>query len=164
MTYNTSIEMTGLKEAIRSLNKIEPGLRKQFVAEASSIASPAIREVQRGYTKVPLSGMTRQWKDAKGRKLFPFSLARAISGVQLKVDSDRRAVSLIYIAQMNQAAAIFETAGRANENTLGKSLGSLEPNKTRILGPAVFRKRREIEGELKRASQAIIMRVQKEFR
>jgi len=164
MSYNTSIEMTGLKEAIRSLNKIEPGLRKQFVAEASSIASPAIREAQAGYTKVPLSGMTRQWKDAKGRKLFPFSVARAVSGVKLKVDTDRRAVSLIYITQTNQGAAIFESAGRANENRLGNALGPLAKNQTRVLGPAVFRKRRQIEGEMKRASQAVIMRVEKEFR
>ncbi len=163
MTVNTSIEMVGLREAIRSLNKIEPGLRKQFVQDANAIAEPAIREVQRGYTKVPLSGMSRQWKDKNGRKLFPFSLPRAISGVKLKVDAGRTATSLIYITQTNQAAAIFETAGRANPNTLGDQLGTLAANKTRVLGPAVFRKRREIENEIQKASQAIIRRVQKEL-
>ena len=51
MTVNTSIEMTGLKEAIRSLNKIEPGLRKEFTAQATRIAQPAILEAQRGYQR-----------------------------------------------------------------------------------------------------------------
>jgi hypothetical protein len=35
MTTNTTVQIKGLKEAIRSLNKVEPGLRKQFVANAT---------------------------------------------------------------------------------------------------------------------------------
>ena len=163
MTTNTSIEVVGLKEAIRSLNKVEPGLRKEFVAQATAIAQPAIQEVQRGYTKVPLSGMARQWQQ-NGKKIFPFSVARAISGVKLKVDASREATSLIYITQTNVAAAVFEAAGRANQNRLGDSLGQLRPNHTRILGPAVFRKRREIEGEMLRATNEVKARVERELK
>ena len=163
MTTSAKIEMVGLKEAIRSLNKIEPGLRKQFVLEATAIAQPAIIEAKKGYTQIPLSGMARKWTDKNGRKLFPFSLARAVSGVKLKVDASREATSLIFITQTNQAAAIFETAGRANPNSLGDSLGRLNPGRTRIIGPAVYRRKREIERELQRASQAVIRRVQKEL-
>ena len=154
MTVNTSIEMTGLKEAIRSLNKIEPGLRKEFTAQATRIAQPAILEAQRGYQREYLSGMARKWTQ-NGKKIFPFSVAKAVSGVKLKVDASREAVSLIYITQTNVAAAVFEAAGRANQNRLGDSLGQLRPNHTRILGPSVFRKRREIEGELVRATNEV---------
>ena len=163
MSTGADIQMVGLKEAIRSLNKVEPGLRKQFVAEASAIAQPAIREAQSRYTQVPLSGMARKWSDKNGRKLFPFSVARAVSGVKLKVDSSREATALIYITQTNQAAAIFETAGRANTNSLGNSLGRLRPGTTRIIGPAVYRRRKDIEREMQRASQAVIRLVQKEL-
>ncbi len=162
MTTNTSIEITGLKEAIRSLNKVEPGLRKQFVQDASRIAEPAIKEVQAGYTKVPLSGMARKWQQ-ENKKIFPFSVARAISGVKLKVDASREATSLIYITQTNVAAAVFEAAGRTNQNLLGDSLGQLRPGTTRILGPAVFRKRGDIEREMLKASKEAIKRVQKEL-
>jgi hypothetical protein len=162
MTVNTSIEMTGLKEAIRSLNKIEPGLRKEFVAQATRIAQPAIVEAQRGYQREYLSGMARKWTQ-NGKKIFPFSVARAVSGVKLKVDASREATSLIYITQTNVAAAVFEAAGRANQNRLGDSLGQLRPNATRVLGPAVFRKRGEIEREMQSASQAVINRVEKEL-
>lgn len=162
MTVNTSIEMTGLKEAIRSLNKIEPGLRKEFTAQATRIAQPAILEAQRGYQREYLSGMARKWTQ-NGKKIFPFSVAKAISGVKLKVDASREAVSLIYITQTNVAAAVFEAAGRANQNRLGDSLGQLRPGTTRVLGPAVFRKRGEIEREMQSASQAVINRVEKEL-
>ena len=162
MTVNTSIEMTGLKEAIRSLNKIEPGLRKEFTAQATRIAQPAIQEAQRGYQREYLSGMARKWTQ-NGKKIFPFSVARAVSGVKLKVDASREATSLIYITQTNVAAAVFEAAGRANQNRLGDSLGQLRPGTTRVLGPAVFRKRGEIEKEMQSASQAVINRVEKEL-
>jgi len=163
MTANTSIEVVGVRDAIRSLNKIEPGLRKQFTADATRIAQPAIQEVQKNYTKVPLSGMARKWEQAN-KKIFPFSVAKAISGVKLKVDASREATSLIYITQTNVAAAVFEAAGRANQNRLGDSLGQLRPNHTRILGPSVFRKRREIESELVRATNEVKARVERELK
>lgn len=163
MSTNTSIEVTGLKEAIRSLNKIEPGLRKQFVQDASRIAQPAIQEAQRGYTKVPLSGMARKWQQ-DNKRIFPFSVAKAISGVKLKVDASREATSLIYITQTNVAAAVFEAAGRTNQNRLGDSLGQLRPGTTRVLGPAVFRKRGEIEREMLNASMDAIRLVQRELK
>ena len=162
MTTNTSIQVVGVRDAIRSLNKVEPGLRKQFVQDANLIAQPAIQEVQRGYTKVPLSGMARKWEQ-DNKKIFPFSVARASSGVKLKVDASREATSLIYITQTNVAAAVFEAAGRANPNSLGDSLGQLKPGHTRVLGPAVFRKRREIEREILKASMDAVSRVQKEL-
>jgi hypothetical protein len=163
MTTNTTIEIKGLKEAIRSLNKVEPGLRKQFVQDANKIAQPAILEVQQGYQREYLSGMARAWSQG-GSKKFPFSVARAISGVKLKVDASREATSLIYIQQMNAGAAIWESAGRKTRNPLGDSIGDIpRPNHTRNLGPAVFRKRREIERGLLNASMDAVRLVQKEL-
>jgi hypothetical protein len=111
----------------------------------------------------PLSGMNRNWTDSQGRKVFPFSMPKALKGVQLKVDSDRRATSLIFIAQMDRAAAVFEGAGRKNENLLGNSLGHVAPGRTRILGPAVYKARPQIEGEMEKAALAVIRRVEKEL-
>ena len=163
MSASASIELTGLREAIRSLNKLEPGLRKEFVKEATAIAEPAIREVQAGYTAIPLSGMARNLTDKTAKKIFPYSIPKAIKGVKLKVDASRTATSLIYITQTYVAAAVYEAAGRANRNSLGDSLGQIAPGRTRILGPAVFRKRRAIEREMEKASLAVIRRVEKEL-
>lgn len=162
MSAGADIQLIGIKEAIRSLNKVEPGLRKRFVADANIIAAPAIQEAQAGYKKIPLSGMSRQWTQ-DGRKLFPFSLARAISGVKLKVDASREATAVMFITQTNQAAAIYEAAGRRNPNNLGDSLGNLMPGRTRVIGPAVYRKRKEIERGLEQSALAVIRLVDKEL-
>lgn len=162
MPYEANMELVGLRDAIRSLNKIEPGLRKQFVADARQIAQPAIDNVRRSYTKVPLSGMARKWSQ-DGRQLFPFTVAKAQRGVQLKVDTDRRSDNTISIIQKDQAAAIFETAGRRMPNPLERSLGDLPPGRTRVIGPAVYRAKPLFEKELLASIQRVMKRVQKEL-
>ncbi len=162
MPVNADMNLVGVRETIRALNKIEPGLRKQFVADSRRIAAPAIEEVRRGYDRLPLSGMARKWSQG-GRQLFPFTVAKAQRGVQVKVDTDRRATAIISIVQKDQAAAIFETAGRRMPNPLERSLGDLLPGRTRVLGPAVYRSRRYFEPELRKSIARLTARVQKEL-
>lgn len=163
MTATTNIEVAGLKDAIRSLNKIEPGLRKQFQQEAAAIAQPAIEEAQRGYVGLPLSGMARSWSQ-DGRKLFPYDPIKAAKGVKLKLDAARNAVAVIVIQQTNAAAAIFESAGRKNPNRLGNQLGQLAPGRTRILGPAVYRRRGAVTREMEKAALRIVNDVNRELK
>ena len=155
-------QVAGVREAIRSLNRIEPGLRKQFQQEANRIAEPAIRNAQAGYVEVPLSGMERNWTQGN-RKVFPFSVAKARRGVKLKLDARREATAVILITQTDRAAAVFETAGRRNPNPLGRSLGPVRPGRTRIIGPAVYRARPKIEREMQQAAVAVVRRVEKEL-
>lgn len=157
-----SVEVVGVRDAIRSLNKVEPGLRKQFQRDATQIAKPAIEAAQRAYDEVPLSGMERQWVQ-RNRKLFPFTVAKARRGVKLKLDARREATAIILITQTDAAAAVFETAGRKNVNPLGRSLGFVRPGRTRRIGPAVYGKRRQIEAEMKRAALNAIKLVQREL-
>lgn len=163
MSYATEMDLVGLRDAIRSLNKIEPGLRKQFVADARRIAQPAVDEVRRGYWRVPLSGMSRTWKDDRDRKLFPFTVAKAQRGVQVVVNTDRKSTVTLSVIQKDPGTAIFESAGRATNNSLGRALGPLSPGRTRVIGPAVYRARPKFEEELRISLLKVIKRVQKEL-
>jgi len=162
MTASANIEIAGIKDAIRSLNKLEPGLRKQFQQDATRIAQPAIEEAQRGYVRLPLSGMARTWTQ-DGKKIFPYDPAKAAKGVKLKLDAARNAVAVILIQQTDRAAAVFESAGRKNPNPLGTNLGSLQPGRTRIIGPAVYRKRGAIQREMNDAAMQAVQRVNREL-
>lgn len=161
MPVGVSTDVVGIRDTIRALNRVEPGLRRQFNAQAAAIAAPAIAEVQKSYTRVPLSGMNRAWTQG-ARRLFPFDLGRARRNVKLKVDASRTAIAVINIQQRDAGTAIFESAGRRTRNHLGNQLGPLEPNHTRVLGPAVFRKRREITNEMMRLVRATMKRVERE--
>jgi len=151
MAVTTTITVSGAKETINALKKINPQLQKDFRAQANEIALPAIKAAQEMYTQVPLSGMAYNWTSpGRDRKNFPFSVAKAKSGVKLRIDTRRNAVGVILIEQKDPAAAIFETAGRANANRLGDQLGFVGPGRTRLIGPAVYRARRGIESEMEK--------------
>jgi len=149
MTVNTTVSVVGVKETINALKKIDPQLQKDFRAQANEIAQPAINAAKEVYTQVPLSGMQYKW-NSRGRQLFPFSVAKAKSGVKLRIDTRRNAVGVILIEQKDPATAIFETAGRANANRLGDQLGFVAEGRTRLIGPAVYKARRGIEGEMQK--------------
>ena len=154
----------GLNETIRELNKIEPGLRKQFTKDAERVAAPALDAARDGYTKVPLSGMARNWSQTsqKGTKraIFPFTVAGARRGVKLRVDARRDAVAVMFVQQVNRGAAVFEAAGRKNRNPLGDSLGPIAPGRTRVIGPKVIGKRAEITREMMQVIRKYERRVQ----
>jgi hypothetical protein len=149
MTVNTTVSVVGVKETINALKKIDPQLQKDFRAQATAIAQPAINAAKDVYTQVPLSGMAYKW-NSRGRQLFPFSVAKAKSGVKLRIDTRRNAVGVILIEQKDPATAIFETAGRANANRLGDQLGFVAAGRTRLIGPAVYKARRGIETQMEK--------------
>jgi hypothetical protein len=166
MTATINTELVGIREAVASLNKIEPGLRKQFAAELNQIAAPAIQAAQQRYSSlgVPLSGMSRQWS-SNGRKLFPYDPVKASKGVKVKLDTRRNNNGVIVIQQTDAATGIFETAGRKNSNTLATNLGNTpQQGRTRIFGPAVYSQIRAITTEIERASLRVINRVNRDFK
>ena len=150
MSAKVDISVVGVKDTINKLRKLDPELQKQFKADATAIAQPALNAAKAVYTQVPLSGMSRDWKQKKdGRKIKGFDVAKAKNGVQMKFDTRRNAVGVILIIQKDQAAAIFETAGRANRNSLSDNLSPVQAGRTRFIGPAVYRSRRGIEAAMK---------------
>ena len=162
MSAKVDISVVGVKNTINKLGKLDPELQKQFKADATAIAQPAINAAKAMYTRVPLSGMSRDWKQKKdGRKIKGFDVTKAKNGVQMKFDTRRNAVGVILIIQKDQAAAIFETAGRANRNSLSDNLSPVQAGRTRLIGPAVYRARRGIEAAMKHTIAAATRTVER---
>ena len=171
MPVTTTTEIVGLKETINALRKIDPQLQKDFKADATAIAQPAITAAKTAYSQFPLSGMAYKWSD-RGRKIFPFTISRAESGVKMRFDTRRNAVGVILIEQKNAAAAVFEGAGRKDTNRLGTSLDAISPERgfamampgrSRLIGPTVYRARRGIEAEMVKMIKSTIDTVQREL-
>ena len=170
MPVSATITVVGVKDTINQLGKIDKELQKQFKSDATAIAQPAINAAKAMYTRVPLSGMSRDWNyrgkshnERPGRKIKGFDVNKAKNGVQMKFDTRRNAVGVILIIQKDQAAAIFETAGRKNTNSLSRNLSPVQPGRTRFIGPAVYRSRRGIEAAMKSMIVDTISAVQKKI-
>ena len=168
MPASTTIEIVGVKQTINSLRKIDPQLQKDFKADATAIAEPALKAAKAVYTKVPLSGMNRKWQQqGRTRANFPFVVSKAKNGVKMRFDTRRNAVGVILIEQKDQGAAIFEVAGRRTSNRLDDSLRiagyPVSAGRTRLIGPAVYKARRGIEAEMLKMIKTTIATVQKEI-
>jgi hypothetical protein len=163
VSASTRIEVLGAKDTLKALNRIDKQLRKQFNADAKEVARPAIEEAQRNYVAMPLSGMARKW-NTTGKLAFPYDRAKAVRGVQIKVDTSRKSSNAIAIQQKDPGTAIFEAAGRKTENGLGTSLGPLAPGRTRVLGPSVLRKRAAVERQMEQLVLKASRRVQEELK
>lgn len=163
MTPQTSISLVGVEDAIKALRKIDPELRKQFNRDAKDIAAPAVQDAQQAYPEMPLSGMQRQWK-SKGRTIFPYIAAKARRGTKVKVDTSRKTRNVILIQQTDPGAVVFETAGRRTDNALGRSLGIVAPNTTRVLSRAVDANRARLEAGFDRLVRDVMRTVDKETR
>ena len=170
MSASATVQIAGVKEAINGLRKIDPQLQKDFKSEATAIAQTAITAAKAAYTQVPLANMKYRWND-RGRKVFPFTVSSAQAGVKMRFDTRRNAVGVILIQQMNQAAAIFEGAGRKTTNRLGQSLDYVSsergfamamPGRTRLIGPAVYKARRGIEDEMTKMILKTINEIKRE--
>jgi hypothetical protein len=163
---SADISVLGINEAIRALNKIEPGLRKEFNNEARAIGAPAVNAVRDAYRFVPLSGMNRKWAGpaVNGRKVFPWNLDKARKGVDVVFDTNRRTTGTINIVQRDTATAIFETAGRRTDNPLGNALGNLQPGRTRIIGPVVYSRIAETTKVMGEFALRVVDRVNREMK
>jgi hypothetical protein len=168
MPVSTTIKVVGVKDTINALRKIDPQLQKDFKAQATQIAEPALSAAKAVYTQVPLSGMNYEWQEkGRSRANFPFTVAKAKAGVRVRFDTRRNAVGVILIEQKDPAAAIFETAGRKNANKLNTSLLfvnlPVSAGRTRLIGPAVYKARRKIEREMQSMILDTISAVQKKI-
>ena len=167
MSTSMNIKVVGVKDAINGLKKIDPALQKEFKIQANEVAKPAIDAAKAAYQPLSneshpyaLSGMSRNWTQ-NGRKIFPFKLDRAIRGVQLKFDTRKKAIGVIMILQKDVATAVWETAGRKQTNPLGKSLGFVAQDQTRILKPAVEKSMPQVEREMANVVKEALRTVQR---
>ena len=61
MPVSAKIEVYGLKDALKELNKLDPILRKQITKDAKEIAKPVVSDAQSKYPVTILSGMKYNW-------------------------------------------------------------------------------------------------------
>jgi hypothetical protein len=112
MTATASVEVFGVKEAIKELRNVDPLYRKQLNKDAKEVAAPAVDDAKGRYPMQFLSGMKYQWAP-KGKVKFPYDQSKAQRGVKVKVDTSKKNQGTIVITQTDPAAAIIDMAGKA---------------------------------------------------
>ena len=150
MSIKVTSNVAGAKDALKTLRKLDPEARKQFLKDARQIAAPIVNQAKSAYPDKILSGMKYPWVDSlSGRKLFPYTATAALRGVSVKVDTRARSKSLIKVVQKDVAASIIETAGSKNRSQFASQLSfRLSRNPSRVMWPVAERNLDEVAKEL----------------
>lgn len=162
----TARDSFGIAATIKSLGKLDPTYRKEFLAEVTVAAQGAINDARGRYPATVLSGMVRNWSphavggySSAGAKAFPWDVGKVRNGVKVKADTRRNKSSVVYITQSTNAGRQFELA-KSDYGTLGPKIRA---RYGRVLWPAVDRHMPEINAGVATAVANAIDRVNREM-
>ncbi len=127
-----SIRVEGVAETLRILQRIDPELRRQLIADLKQVTKPVTDAIKGNYTDELLSGTTRTWAP-RGRTIFPYSRRKAVSGVKVAVSSSKRSQTVLSITQKDPAASVFDMAGRKTDNRLASAFDTRFPDASRVM-------------------------------
>lgn len=131
-------QVTGVKEALKTLRQLDPEMRQQFNDDAKQIAQPAISAAAAKYQTISLpSGFNRRWR-VNNRIIFPATRTRMGNRIKLKIDTRQKANSVIKIVNTDAGATIIEWAGVKTYNPLAAALNYRTSSATpRVMWPVV---------------------------
>jgi len=164
MAASLTIEVDGVKEAVKYLNKVEPGYRKTYVANMKMVAQPMTDAMKDSYddSRFP-SGTRRNWFD-EGRQIFPLTTANAVRGVSLRVNN-KKSGAAFSVMQKNPAAAIFDIAGRANSNPLASAFSTkFGRSASRVIWPVFERKISDISANVQKVVDDVMAEANKNLK
>jgi len=122
MSLNTSVEITGLKQALSELSKLDKSARFKAAAKIKA-SSPAMLEEGRKQFPADIGiSVIHGWKN-KGR--LAYDKAKVDKGVQIMVGGRSRGqgiTPLVTLVQKDAAGALFSQAGSKNNSDFSRLL------------------------------------------
>lgn len=164
MATDLTIQVDGVKEAVKYLNKVEPGYRKTYVANMKEIAKPMTDAMKSNYDDMRFpSGTKRNWAP-NGREIFPLSASKAVRGVAVRVNNKKKGAAFS-VMQKNPAASIFDIAGRANTNPLGTAFSTkFGRSASRVIWPVFEAKISDLTVEVQKVVDEIMAEANKNLK
>jgi hypothetical protein len=123
MSLNTSVEITGLKQAMSELSKLDKSARFKAAAKIKA-SSPAMLEEGRKQFPADIGISVIHGMGNKGR--LGYNKAKVDKGVQIMVGGRARqgVTPLVTLVQKDAAGAMFSQAGTKNTSQFSNLLAS----------------------------------------
>lgn len=155
MTTKMQIDVVGVKDALRTLNKLEPTYRRQITRQFKDIADPVVSLAKQADLKeIALSGFDRKWTTRSGYQMFPLNVKRVekfiIAGTSGKKPREFRGnmqnTSVFFIRWKSPQATLLEMATRGE---LGRGMNLKAGPPGRVLWKAWEAKEAEVMSRVK---------------
>jgi hypothetical protein len=90
MTAFASVQIVGLKEALKELNEIDPKLRREVTKDFRKVVDPVIKTAKAKVPQAPpISGWGRNWKTKSGHQMTPWIGSRGDDFIKAKVSGKK---------------------------------------------------------------------------
>jgi len=175
MSAEARVEIVGLKEALRALNKIDRSMRLQVTKDYKEIVAPVVADIKSEIPlKPPMSGWAYQFKGNSGANVLPWKgneramVKPYISGKKPKSFGGFTSNLGVFGIRWNApAATMFDMShtshsehGTSMIQTLNMRYGS---NKSRVMYKNWERHQAMVERGMENLVKRIMERVQKEL-
>jgi len=161
-TVTSNIEVVGLKEALKTLNKIDKSLRREITKDYKRIVQPVINDAKNLVpTKAPLSGMARSYKYRSGFQVLPWSegynqkIIAKINTRNIKETSggDKVNVGTFMIQWQGATGTLYDTT---MAGALGAALTARYGGRSRVMWKAYEQRRDDVLREMEQLVKRVM--------
>lgn len=168
-----TMQVTGIKETLRELGKIDKEARRQITKHFKKIGAPVVSEAKNQIPKEPpLSGWGRSWSTGSGYQMLPWDGQKAAKYVDTKVSSKRpreyrgvvRDLAVVAIRWRGAVNTVFDMSREANTpqgQIMVNALNDRYGNASRIMYPAYDKHADKVEREIKAQVDQVMAMVNK---
>ena len=149
---DTKVEIYGLKNALKELNKVDTVLRREITKDYKRVTLSLIQDAESaiplGY---PLSGWARRWTPTKGSyQILPWpdthQINASINTKTIKEYAGQKVnLSTFIVKWVGGAGQVFDWAA---SGSLGAALSSKYGSPSRVMWPAYEKNKTEIDKEM----------------
>ena len=158
---STKIEVVGLKDALKTLNKIDKSLRREITKDYKKIVQPVIDDANKLVpTNAPLSGMTRNWATRSGFQMLPWvpgykqKIAAKINTRNIKEFSGNKTNVGTFVIQWKGATGTMFDMSMAG--ALGRALTSRYGDRSRVMWKAYEQRKDDVMSEMEQLVKRVM--------
>lgn len=160
MAVSANIQIYGIKEALKELNKIDRSLRREITKDYKQIVKSVIDDAKSVIpASAPLSGMNRKWKTKSGHEIIgdggwnqavaqKFLVAKISTRKVKEFGGTKVNVGTFRLVWSGIANQTFDIAGRSSSNALANALQAKFGRASRVMWPAYERNKSQVEQEM----------------
>jgi hypothetical protein len=164
---SAKIEVVGLKEALKTLNKIDKSLRREITKDYKKIVQPVIDDANKLVpSRVPLSGMARNWSTRSGFKMLPWipgmkqKIAAKINTRNIKeYGGNKSNVGTFVIQWQGATGTMFDTS---MEGALGRELSERYGDRSRVMWKAYEQRENDVMSEMEQLVKRVMSEANRE--
>jgi hypothetical protein len=164
------MEVLGVKEALRELNRISPKYRRDVTKEFKNIVDPVVSQAKNAnMERMALSGFQRDWTTKSGYKMFPLNFERlekfVVAGTSGKKPKEfmgqMRNATVFFVRWKSPQATLLEMA---NRGSLGRNMNQKAGPPGRVLWKAWEQNETEVNQRVMQLVTKVMDDVQKSMR